>query len=103
MAKELKKSEREITLELDGKVSRVCFNARSIQEVTAALPSVEAIYDCPPNQWPAGGSAYILVIKEGSTLQYPPAEIWKELWDGKKPNMSMFSSASTESPSYSYP
>jgi hypothetical protein len=44
------------------------FEAYSINEIIASLPFVDAIYDCPPNQGPAGGAGHIFVLDEGHNL-----------------------------------
>ena len=79
MALELGKLERRLTLELDGKATAIRADANRINEFLDELPSVEAIYDCPPDQGPAGGSGYVFVAADGYTGPGRVEEHAKEL------------------------
>ncbi len=67
MAEDLDRLNRRLNLELDGKTTAISADANRINEFLDELPSVEAIYDCPPDQGPAGGSGYVFVASEGYT------------------------------------
>ena len=68
MADELGETRRKLTIEEDGGLREILVEATSIEEIVDALPSVEASYDCPPDQGPAGGSGYIFVVAEGFSI-----------------------------------
>ena len=65
MAEELDRLARRLNLELDGKTTAINADANRTNEFLDELPSVVAIYDCPPDQGPAGGSGYVFVADEG--------------------------------------
>lgn len=67
MAEDLDKLDRRLNLVLDGKKKAIRADANRINEFLDELPSVEAIFDCPPDQGPAGGSGYVFVAAEGYT------------------------------------
>ena len=58
MAMDLAKLDRRLTMELDGKATAIEADASRKNEFLDKLPSVEATYECPPDQGPAGGSGY---------------------------------------------
>ena len=64
MALEIDRCDRCLSLDLGDTKFLVRADASRINEFLDQLPSVEAIYDCPPNQGPAGGSGYVFVIAE---------------------------------------
>jgi hypothetical protein len=64
MASELDELDRCLTLEIDGKEIAIRADASRINEFLDELPTVEAIYDCPPDQGPAGGSGFVFVAAE---------------------------------------
>ena len=68
VADELGMEERELTILSQGKIIDVAADVRNIQEIVELLPTVEAIYDCPPNQGPAGGSGYVFVLADGKSI-----------------------------------
>jgi hypothetical protein len=65
MAMELDKLDRRLTLELNGEEKTISGDACSINDFLDELPTVEAIYDCPPGQGPAGGSGYVFIVADG--------------------------------------
>ncbi|WP_223425639.1 hypothetical protein [Tateyamaria pelophila] len=69
MADELGASQRPLELDFGNGPTSVSFEAYSLNEIVEIIPAVEAIYDCPPNQGPAGGSGYIFVLREGFTIE----------------------------------
>ena len=56
--------DRCLSLDLGNTKFLVRADAYMINEFLDQLPSVEAIYDCPPNQGPGSGSGYVFVIAE---------------------------------------
>tara|TARA_Y100001934_G_C12189999_1_gene695930 strand:- start:548 stop:1036 length:489 start_codon:yes stop_codon:yes gene_type:complete len=64
MATDLDKCDRCLTLKLNGKTTVFSADASRINEFLDELPSVDAIYYCPPDQGPAGGAGYIFVAAE---------------------------------------
>lgn len=69
MADELGAMDRCLEIDFGGGPASIGFSAYSIHEVVSAIPSVDAIYDCPPNQGPAGGSGHIFLLQDGATLE----------------------------------
>lgn len=67
MADELGASRRTIAVDFGAGITRFNFDAYSLAEIVEVIPSVEAVYDCPPNQGPAGGSGYIFILSKGRT------------------------------------
>jgi hypothetical protein len=62
MASEIDKLERCLTLNLIGTEISIIANASQINTFLDKLPSINAIYDCPPDQGPAGGSGYVFLL-----------------------------------------
>jgi hypothetical protein len=71
MASELDKLDRCLTMDIEGAVLSVSAKACFINEFIDGLPSVEAIYDCPPDQGPAGGSGYVFIENDGYQSDIP--------------------------------
>lgn len=69
MADELGALQRQLELDFGNGPTSVSFEAYSLNEIVEIIPAVEAIYDCPPNQGPSGGSGYIFVLREGFTIE----------------------------------
>ena len=69
MADELGFSERQLEVDFGNGPTSISFEAYSLNGIVETIPGVEAIYDCPPNQGPAGGSGYIFVLREGFTVE----------------------------------
>ena len=68
MADELGKLDRRLEIQIGSDSKQVEFEAYSVMQIVEGIPLVEAIYDCPPDQGPAGGSGYIFVLKDGALL-----------------------------------
>ena len=70
MAIELKKDNRHLVVDLGDQKIDVKADAFKINEFLDHLPSVEAIYDCPQDQGPAGGSGYVFVASNSYYLEH---------------------------------
>jgi hypothetical protein len=69
MADALDALERRLEIDFGTGISTVSFDAYSVHEIVGSIPSVDAIYDCPPDQGPAGGSGYIFTLASGCALE----------------------------------
>ena len=69
MADELDCPDRQLEVDFGDGSTSISFEAFSLNEIVGSIPSVDAIYDCPPNQGPAGGSGYIFVLRDGCTVE----------------------------------
>src|SRR5438045_1402522 len=56
MAVELDKTARNLVIQVGVNKLEINTDASSIEGLVGALPSVVAVFDCPPSQGPAGGS-----------------------------------------------
>ncbi len=65
LADELGETERKLSIHIDGKVLNIEGEAWYPQVFIDQLPSVNAIYDEPPDQGPAAGSGYIFIAEDG--------------------------------------
>lgn len=68
MADEFDKQDRKLVFKDKGSTLELIVDATSIEDIIGSLPSVEALYDCPPDQGPAGGSGYIFVVANGFSI-----------------------------------
>lgn len=68
LADEIDLPTRRIEIDFGHGSEAIEFEAYAINEIVASLPFIDAIYDCPPNQGPAGGAGYIFVLDEGHNL-----------------------------------
>ena len=69
MADELGFPDRQLEVDFGNGPTGISFQAFSLNEIVEFIPAVDAIYDCPPNQGPAGGSGYIFILREGFTVE----------------------------------
>jgi hypothetical protein len=74
MASEIDQRERCLTLNLDGTEISIIADASQINTFLDELPSINAIYDCPPNQGPAGGSGYVFLLCDNWKSYAPLSE-----------------------------
>jgi hypothetical protein len=74
MASEIDQLERCLTLNLDGTEISIIADASQINTFLDELPSINAIYDCPPNQGPAGGSGYVFLLCDNWKSYAPLSE-----------------------------
>ena len=65
LADELGEAERKLSIHIDGKVLNIEGEAWYPQVFIDQVPSVNAIYDEPPDQGPAAGSGYIFIAEDG--------------------------------------
>lgn len=68
LAEELDALDRKIEIDFGYGPKVIGFDAYSIHEIVGSIPFVDATYDCPPYQGPAGGAGYIFLIDNGYTL-----------------------------------
>lgn len=68
LADELDALQRRLEIDFGDGPTVISFDAYAIHEIVASIPSVDAIYDCPPDQGPAGGSGHIFVFNGVQTL-----------------------------------
>ncbi len=68
MADELDALQRDKEVDFGAGPVKIRFDAYSIQEIVTSIPCVDAIYDCPPDQGPAGGAGHIFLLDEGALL-----------------------------------
>lgn len=66
LADELGLNEIRLNLNFGGEHVTAKFGPFEINKIVACIPSVEAIYDCPPGQGPAGGAGYIFRLSSGA-------------------------------------
>jgi len=64
MAVELDQSDRQLVVDLGKDKIEIEADASRMNEFLDHLPSVETIYNCPPDQGPAGGSGYVFVVSD---------------------------------------
>jgi len=57
--------ERCIVVDFGSGANELCFDASSVEQIVAAIPAVDALYDCPDDQGPAGGAGHVLVMADG--------------------------------------
>ena len=69
MADELDELTRHLEIDFGSGVTSVSFEARAVNEIVSSIPSVDAIYDCPPNQGRAAGSGYMFLLADGFTIE----------------------------------
>jgi hypothetical protein len=69
MADELDELTRHLEIDFGSGITLVSFEARAVNEIVSSIPSVDAIYDCPPNQGPGSGSGYIFLMADGFTIE----------------------------------
>ena len=69
LADEFAVIERKLELTLDNKTIIIEAEAWHPHEIIDALPSVNSVYDEPPDQGPAGGSGYIFIAEEGFSVE----------------------------------
>lgn len=62
LADELEAVERCIVVDFGSGATELRFDASSVEQIVAAIPAVDALYDCPDDQGPAGGAGHVLVI-----------------------------------------
>jgi hypothetical protein len=74
MASEIYQLERCITLNLNGTEISIIADASQINTFLDELPSINAIYDCPPDQGPAGGSGYVFLLCDNWKSYAPLSE-----------------------------
>jgi len=65
LADELEAFERRVLVDFGRGATELCFDARSVEEIAGAIPAVDALYDCPDDQGPAGGAGHVLVMADG--------------------------------------
>ena len=68
MADELGDLDRCLEVDFGNGLASVCFSAYAVHEIVSAIRCIDAIYDCPPNQGPAGGSGHIFLLQDGAAL-----------------------------------
>jgi hypothetical protein len=69
LADELQMAERKLSLPLKTKTYKIESEAWYPEAFIGGLPSVVAVYDCPPDQGPAGGSGYVFFKVDGYSDQ----------------------------------
>lgn len=69
MADELGLAQRTLEIDFGSGRAQINFDACALNEIVEAMPSVEAIYDFPPDQGLASGSGYIFVLRSGFTAE----------------------------------
>ena len=69
MADELGIAQRTLEIDFGNGRTQINFDACASNEIVEAIPSVQALYDYPPNQGLASGSGYIFVLRSGFTLE----------------------------------
>ena len=74
MASEIDQLERCLTLNLDGTEISINADASQINTFMDELPSINAIYDCPTDQGPAGGSGYVFLLCDNWKSNAPLSE-----------------------------
>ncbi len=57
--------ERCIVVDFGSGATELCFQADSVDQIVGAIPAVDALYDCPDHQGPAGGAGHVLVMADG--------------------------------------
>lgn len=65
LADELEEVERCVVVDFGSGATELCFDASSVEQIVAAIPAVDALYDCPDDQGPAGGAGHVLVKTDG--------------------------------------
>jgi hypothetical protein len=65
LADELEAVERCIVVDFGSGATELCFQADSVDQIVGAIPAVDALYDCPDHQGPAGGAGHVLVMADG--------------------------------------
>jgi len=65
LADELEAVERCIVVDFGSGATELRFDASSVEQIVAAIPAVDALYDCPDDQGPAGGAGHVLVMADG--------------------------------------
>ncbi len=68
LADELDALQRQLEIDFGDGPKVISFDAYAIHEIVASIPSVDAIYDCPPDQGPAGGAGHVFVFNGAQTL-----------------------------------
>ncbi|WP_170773966.1 hypothetical protein [Ruegeria lacuscaerulensis] len=69
MADELGLSERKLEVDFGNGSTSISFEAYSLNEIVETILAVEAIYECPANQGPAGGSGSFSFFAKVSPLR----------------------------------
>ncbi len=69
MADELGQLDRKLEIHFGDGSPRAEFEAYSVSQIVQSIPLVTAIYDCPPDQGPAGGSGYVFVLQQGGSRE----------------------------------
>jgi hypothetical protein len=68
MADELDVLRRSVVVDFGSGPSTISFEAHSIHGIVSSIPCIEALYDCPSNQGPAGAAGHIFLLDEGTAL-----------------------------------
>lgn len=69
MADELGQVDRKLEVSFGDGSSQAEFEAYSVSQIVQSIPLVTAIYECPPDQGPAGGSGYVFVLQKGGSRE----------------------------------
>lgn len=65
LADELEAVGRCVVVDFGSGATELCFQADSVDQIVGAIPAVDALYDCPDHQGPAGGAGHVLVMADG--------------------------------------
>ena len=65
LANELEAIDRRVLVDFGSGATELCFGADSVDQIVGAIPAVNALYDCPDHQGPAGGAGHVLVMADG--------------------------------------
>ena len=69
MADELNELTRHLEIDFGSGATLVKFETCAVNEIVGSIPSVDAIYDFPPNQGPGAGSGYMFLLADGFTIE----------------------------------
>ncbi|GAA6159163.1 hypothetical protein NBRC116589_13370 [Ruegeria sp. HU-ET01832] len=75
MADELGALYRRLQFQCESETIDLQADPYSVETFISALPSVAALYDCPPDQGPAGGSGWVFVMVDGWDLEQVKAHV----------------------------
>ena len=64
---ELEETGRRLVVDFGSGSAELRFEVDEVEEINGAIPGVEAIFDCPDDLGPAGGSGHLLVLASGFT------------------------------------
>ena len=65
VAHELEDTWRRLVVDFGTGATELRFEVDAIDEIVGSIPGVDAIFDCPEGQGPAGGSGYLLILASG--------------------------------------